>query len=516
MQPANRIAVNTGYLYAKLVITVFISLYTTRLVLGALGANDFGIFNLIGGVIAMLTFLNTSMASATQRFMSYSLGAGDADRQHAIFNVSVVLHFFIAILVVLLLELSSVFLFHGIFNIPTNKIGIAKAVFQFMVASTFFTIISVPYDAIINANENMLLVTILGLVESFLKLAIAIYITKTSFDKLVAYGLLTTILSVFLLIIRRVYCSIVYTEAKIRLRKYFRKPLFREMIGYAGWNFLGSSSSMIAGYGQGIVINIFFGTSANAAQGISSQISGQLGAFASTMMQALNPIIDKSEGAGDRGTMLKASIMGSKVSFFLLIFFFVPFMSEASYILKIWLKVVPPFVVVFCELLLVRNLVDQLFVTLTSSIAAVGNIKRFQIVSSIIMILPLLITWFFYRLGYPVYTIYTVFLIFAVIKSLNILYFSYQTYNLPVLNFLREVVLKCTSVFLFSILLTSIPTFIMPPGIIRLLVVIIVSFLSSSMGLWFWGFTKTELAGIKQIVNKMLQNILKSKKSLVV
>jgi len=510
MQPQDRIAINTGYLYARMAITVFISLYATRLVLGALGANDFGIFNLVGGAIAMLTFLNTSMAAATQRFMSFALGARNSDRQKSIFNVSIILHFMIAILVVLALEGVGAFLFNGILKIEPDKIEVAKWIFQFMLIDTFFTIVSVPYDAIINANENMLLVTILGILESVLKLAIAIYITKTPYGKLMTYGLLTASLSVLLLIIRRVYCHVVYEEAVINFNKFYDKSLLKEMTSFAGWNLLGSSTSMVASYGQGIVMNVFFGTIANAAQGIAAQISGQLGAFSTTMMLALNPVIDKSEGAGNRSLMIKASVVGSKVSFFLLMFFYVPFLIETPFILKLWLKNVPAFVVIFCRLLLLRNLIEQLFITLTSSISAVGNIKRFQIFSSILFILPLLVTYYLYYLHYPVYTLYVIFLLFAVVKSVNILYFSFLSFNLSFKFFLERVIFRCLSAFGLIFILTFIPFFILNTGFVRLSVVCITNVVSFFIVVLFVGFTNNEriefITIFKQLINKMQLN----------
>jgi len=317
MEQAKRVAKNTGILYVRMAITVFLSLYITRLVLAALGAENFGIFNLVGGAIAMLSFLNGAMSSASQRFMSYAQGEGDHKKQKYIFNVSTLLHFFIAIAVVILLELAGYFFFNGLLKIDPDRMYAAKIIYQFLIVSTFFTVISVPYDAVINAHENMLFVAITGIIESILKLGIAFYITYTNFDKLISYGLLMASLAILMLIIKQIYCHIKYEEVTINIRKYRDKDIFKEMTGFAGWSFLGSSSSLIANYGQGIVLNIFFGTFVNAAQGISIQVSGQLSAFATTMMKALNPVLAKSEGAGNRKLMIKASMIGSKVSFFM-------------------------------------------------------------------------------------------------------------------------------------------------------------------------------------------------------
>ncbi|HEX8357344.1 MAG TPA: lipopolysaccharide biosynthesis protein, partial [Segetibacter sp.] len=306
MQTGSRVAANTGILYIRMAITVFISLYATRLTLQALGVLDFGLFSLVGGVIAMLGFLNGSMAAATQRFMSFAQGGGDYASLKRIFNMSIVLHAAIAVSVIIIFEIISFFLFKGILNIPRDRVEIAKLVYQFMVISTFFTIISVPFEAMITAHENMLFYAIEGVAEAVLKLAIAFYINYTKNDPLLIYGLLTAVSSVFLLLLRQVYCYNKYPECRINVRCHFDKLLLKKMTSFAGWSLMGSSTGVIANYGQGIVVNMFFGTAVNAAQGIAGQVSGQLGAFATTLMKALNPLIAKSEGAGNRGLMLKA------------------------------------------------------------------------------------------------------------------------------------------------------------------------------------------------------------------
>lgn len=501
MQAAKRVAVNTGILYARMAITVFISLYATRLILGALGAEDFGLFNVVGGAIAMLTFLNNAMATATQRFMSFAQGEGNTEKQKHIFNVSMVLHFIIAILVVMLLEGAGYFLFKDILKIPVDRIEVARLIYQFMVVSTFFTIVAVPYDAVINAHENMLFVAILGIFEAVVKLGIAIYITQTSSDKLVIFGLLMAILSVILLIIRQIYCHRKYREVKINIKKYYSKPIFKEMTGFAGWSLLGCSSSMIGSYGQGIVINMFFGTRVNAAQGIAGQVSGQLGAFAGTMLKALNPIIAKSEGAGNRALMLKASMIGSKTSFFLLMFFYIPVILEMPYIFNLWLKEVPDYAVMFCRLLLFRNLIEQLFLTLLSSISAVGNIRRFQIYNSIINFAPLIASYILFSSGYPPYSLYIVFIIYSICSAVIILYFAKRNCSLSISYFMKNIVSRCVISFIITMILASIPFPFMSQGILRLLIVIFLSSFSFFPMIWIIGSNKGE----KKIFGEMIK-----------
>jgi O-antigen/teichoic acid export membrane protein len=507
MSTANRIVRNSGILYGKMVITVFLSIYTTRLLLHSLGVTDFGVFNVVGGAIAMLTFLNTAMATATQRFMSFATGAGNHSKQHVIFNVSLILHFGIAIAVVIILEVVGHLLFKNVFKIPIIRIESAQYVYQFMVASTALTIMSVPYDAVINAHENMFLFAVLGVVESILKLSIAFYISYTNSDKLLIYGLLMAVLSILLLVIRRVYCRFTYSECKVSFRKHFDITVFRDLTHFAAWSFLGASSSMLTGYGQGLVMNSFFGPIVNTSQGIANQVSGQLGAFAGTMLKALNPIIDKSEGAGDRSLMLKAAMMGSKLSFLLLIVFFIPVLVDTHYIFKLWLVTVPEYAVVFCQLLLVRNLIDQLFVTLTGSIAAVGKIKRFQIYTSILNVLPLIIGYIAFTKGVGPVFLYGLFIFVSLINSAIIIYFATVLCQLNVKVYMANVVFRC--VFSFSIIFLSCSLFLFfkMNEIVRLALIVGTSVLLYLPVVWYIGFNENERNIVANMINILTKKL---------
>lgn len=507
MQAAHRVAKNTGILYARMAITVFISLYTTRLVLAALGVADFGLFNLVGGVIAMLGFLNSSMAQATQRFMSFAQGAGDLEKVKRIFNISTLLHAGIAVLIVLVLEIAGYFFFNGILNIAPNRIEVAKIIYHFMVASTFFSVLSVPYEAVITSHENMMFYAVLGVLEAVLKLAIALYLAHSAYDYLVAYGFLMAALSIFLLILRRIYCHNNYAECVFNFRKYYEKSLMKEIGSFAGWSLLGSASSMIAFYGQGIVINMFFGTLVNAAQSIASQISGQLGAFAANMITALNPLINKSEGAGDREIMLKAVMLGSKVSFFLLILFVVPVIIEMQYILKIWLKEIPKFTVIFCKLYLIRHLIDQLFVVISTSITAVGKIKKYQIFSSVLNFLSLIITFILFKLGWSPEVMYSVFIVYSIIMAFLNSYFSKVYCGLSIKIFFRQVLLRCILTFTIIFIISSIPLYYFEEGMIRLLLVILTNLISFITVVFLLGLTENERLKLNRFINLIIQKI---------
>ena len=472
MQAAHRVAKNTLILYGRMAITVFISLYSTRLVLAALGVADFGLFNVVGGVISMLGFLNASMAAATQRFISFAQGAGDLEKVKRIFNMSSLLHWGIAILVFIVLEIAGYFFFNGILNIAPDRVGVAKLIYQFMVVSTIFTVVSVPYEAVITSHENMMVYAILGIVEAFLKLAIAFYITYSTYDHLVLYGLLMAILSIFLLIMKRVYCHRNYPECDLDIKNNYDLSLLKEVSEFAGWNLLGTFTSMMAYYGQGVLINFFFGTTANASQAIAAQISGQLGVFAVTLTKALNPVIDKSEGSAEREKLLKVTYFGTKVSFFLISFLYIPFLIEMPFILSVWLKNIPQNTIVFCSLLLCRNLIEQFYILLGSAINAVGNIRYFQFYSSIINLLSFVVTLILFYIGFPAYSSYLVFIIFSLAQLINVLICSKKYLKLSILDFYNEVIKRCTLALLLTLaFVTAFKYFFIEEGLSRFITI---------------------------------------------
>jgi Na+-driven multidrug efflux pump len=507
MQAANRVAKNTGILYAKMAITVFISLYATRLILDALGAEDFGIFNIVGGAISMLGFLNASMAGASQRFMSFAQGAGDTEKQKNIFNASILLHFLIAFIVFIVLEIAGYFFFNGILNIPEPRLFVAKTVYQLMILSTLFSIISVPYDAVINAHENMFLYAIVGIIEAILKLSIALYITTTTNDKLLVYGILMAILPIALLIIQRVYCIRKYDECEINIPKYYKKDIFKEMTSFGGWSLFESATSMVTMQGVSIILNSFFGVIINAAQGVANQISGQLMAFSNTMLKALNPMIVKSEGANNRNQMLNASIIGNKLSFFLFTFFSIPAIIEMEYILNIWLKNVPDYAIIFCQLNLFRMCISQLTITFGTSISSIGNIREFTVVRSLVYFTLLPASYFMYANGFQPIAVYLNLIAMVIMLLCVNVYYMQKLCGFRVRNFISQIFIPCVSASVITSTSALIPFLYLPQGIFRLIIVLLISTITFAVTLMFLGLTKTEKQYFRMAINKVLLKV---------
>ncbi len=423
---ANRVIKNTGYLYAKMGITMFVSLYTTRLILNSLGASDFGIFNIVGGAIAMLGFLNAAMASATQRFMSYSEGEGNKEKQKSIFNVSIVLHLLISFVVGLALLIAGYFFFNGILNIPPDRVGAARVVYGSLIVSTMFTVMTVPYDAVMNAHENMKYYAIVGIIESFLKLLVAFACVYTTSDKLIVYGVLMACIPLITLTIMRVYCHKHYSECRIAVRTYWDKGLMKEMTGFAGWNFLTTVSALLSHQGVNLVLNHFFGTIVNAAQGITYQLSGQLGTLSTQITKVLNPIIVKEAGAKQLDAMYRVASLGSKITFFITSIIFLPFLLNREVLLKLWLVDVPAYTSTFIFLYFIVNLIDSIGMFFSTAINGVGNIKLISSYQSVVSFLPFVGIVFLFDMGFPAYWLYILMIGASVIKLWLRIYYSYK------------------------------------------------------------------------------------------
>lgn len=471
MSTSSRVIKNTGFLYIKMGITIFVSLYSTRLILASLGTSDFGIFNVVGGAIAMLGFLNSTLARATQRFMSYAEGEGKLEKKRSIFNVSLVLHFLIAVLTVILLLLAMWPLFGGIFNIDPDRVPAAKAIYYCLVFSTVLTVLNVPYDAVINAHENMLYYSIVGIFESLLKLAVALICVYTSYDKLIIYGVLMACIPLITLCVMRVYCHRKYEECVIAPWKYWDNSLIKQIAGFFGWNFLTAVSSLFTAQGIGIVLNHFYGTILNAAQGIANQVNGALSGFSENMMKALNPVITKSAGAGDMVSMNSATIVGCKFSALLTMFFAIPLSLEINFVLGIWLREVPDWAAIFVVLQLIQSIITQMASSASTAVYANGNIKQYALYKSITNSLPVFLTWLAFRLGGgPVWLYIPMIVVWAILGDIVIIHYAKCLCGLRVKDFIVLVFLPIIGTSFIMLLMGFIPSFLMKQGLTRFLV----------------------------------------------
>lgn len=446
MSATNRIVFNTAITYGKALLTIFISLFATRLILNGLGVKDFGLNNVVGGVVAMLSFLDAAMATATQRFISINLGNGDVPMLRKVFANSVLLHLVIAFLLVFTLETIGLYFLNNNLKIDPERLYAANILFHFVVISTFVTIISVPYDAVINAHENMLFLAVVGIIESLLKLLIALSLSFVIYDKLIVYGFLTMTLTIVARVVKQLYVRKKYHESKVNFKEEYNLKILKELTTFTGWNLFGVLSYMGRNQGISIVLNLFFSTVVNAGYAIANQINGQLSFFSATITQVLQPQIMKSEGGGDRDRLLKLSVFSSKFAFFLFAFFALPIYVELPLVLEIWLGNTPKNTVIFCRLIILMTLVIQLRSGITIATHAIGKIKSYQLINSPIQLFTLPIGYLLFTYGFPPYSIVLVALLTeGTVLLISIYFFSNMTSYSSTL-FYKNVILRCISV----------------------------------------------------------------------
>ena len=501
---AKRVIQNTGFLYGRMLISIFIILYTTRLVLNTLGESDFGIFNVVGGVIALLSFVSASVSASTQRYLNYHEGAGNLLMQKRIFNVSLVLHLLVSAVMVVCLLVVGYFCFQYVLNIPPERTFAAQVVFASLIVSVIGTIMTAPYEAAINAHENMKFYAILGVADSVLKLIIAYVTIYSSGDKLITYGFLMAFLPFFTFGVSLIYCHRHYEECEMGIKRYWDEGLMKELLGFAGWSFVGTSSAVISNYGAGLVLNHFFGTLLNAAHGIGIQVIGQLMAFARHMLKALNPVIAKSEGAGNRQQMITASLMGCKFSYFILAFFAIPAMVEMPYILEIWLKNVPQWTVIISRLLLIRSLIEHTTIVFSSSLAAEGRIKALNKWVCFVELLPLVLSYVLFYFGFSPIWMYIVGIVtYGLMFSAVHIYYMHANCGMAYSDFFYRVALPVVGLTLIVFAIDLVPLYFMAQGMLRLVIVLLLSTLTFCVALFFVGLSSNERALFVQLLQKI-------------
>lgn len=503
---ANRIAKNTSFLYIKMGITVFVSLYSTRLVLNALGTSDFGIFNVVGGAIAMLAFLNGAMSATTQRFMSYSEGEGILEAKKETFNSAVFLHLCIALALGLFLFFIKPLIFGHMLRIESSKIVDAEWIYNFMIVSTLFTVINVPYSAVINSHENMLYYSIVGIIESVLKLLAALFISSSIGNKLIWYGLLMAAISATVAVCMFFYCKLRYVECEFSPTKYLHKARTKEMASFAFWSFLGSSAGIISGYGSNIVLNRFFGTKLNAANGVCGQINGQLQAFSNNLIKAVNPVIVKSEGAHNRVRLFKVTFSSCKISVLLYAVLAIPFIVDCPYILRKWLVNVPPYTLIFCQLAVFQVIFEQISNPLGTVISAVGKVKLYNILDSMILFLSIFAVYMAFHLGgsaafLPIISVSTAFTLMA----LNISY-SHFCCGMSVKKYLSDVFFRCMLIISVTFLIVYFFHNLMEESFLRLIVTVVSTFLIFTPLFYMVVLNASEKKAAKEILSNLVMH----------
>lgn len=502
MGGAQKIIFNTGITYARAIVTSLISLYATRLVLQALGASDFGLFNVVGGIIAILAFLNAAMTTSTQRFLSFNLGKGDLEIAKKIFGNSVLIHFALGLIIVLIVEVVGLYLINNHLQIEVDRVEVAKYILHFALASTFLTVISVPYDALINAHEDMSFLAIVSIIESLLKLIVAISLAFLSGDKLFYYGLSSMLVAFIVRIIKRLFVIRKYEESKVNIKEVYEIKYIKELSSFAGWQLFGTLCALGRNQGVSVILNFFYTTVVNAAYGVANQINSQMMFFSQTMMSAVRPQIMKSEGANDRNRMIRLALSANKLAFFLFSFFAIPLYFKMPVLLNIWLKEVPNYTTEFCRAIILLTMANQINMGLMTAVQAIGKIKVYQLVAGGIQLMTLPIGFIFLKMGYSPYVIIIVSFILECLSTIfRVFYFKHLT-NYSVIKYFWEVIIKSLLTCLPSVL-----TLILLDGFIQnnlwgLIICGIISTILYSICIYSFGLDKGERTVINGFLKK--------------
>jgi O-antigen/teichoic acid export membrane protein len=490
---------------------MLVSLYTVRIVLNTLGTTDYGIYNVVGGIVTMFSFLSGTMGSASQRFFAFELGKKDYVRLKQIFGLTFLIYIGIAILILLLAETIGLWFLNTQMNIPLGRMEVANWVYQFSVFSFIMTVITIPYNASIIAHENMKMYAYVGIIEVILKLIVAYMLGQFLFDKLKLYAVLTFFTTLIITFIYYTYCKKRYKECSFNFYlDYSDRKLIGSLILYSGWNIIGSIAMILKNQGINILLNIFYGPVVNTARAISSQIYGVLVQFVTNLYSSSKPQITKYYAQSDMESMWKLVFSSTKFSYFLFMIMSIPFFFEIEFILKLWLNNIPQYTPWITRLILIGFMLEALSNQLITTLQAANKLKEFQLYSVSILLLNLPISFILLKIGASPYIPFVISIIITIIYMIPQVIITKKEVNLPTKLYLKEI-LKLLLVTLLSVIAPYFLYKIMDSGIIRLITVVIISLFSSIIFIWNIGLDSQEKIVITNFSKKRIYNFLKNK-----
>lgn len=497
-----RIARNTILLYFRTILIMLVSIYTSRVVLKALGVEDYGIYNAVGGVIAMFSVISGALSNAISRYITFGLGKGDINDLKKIFFTSVAIQVLISLLIILLAEAVGVWFLNNKMSIPSERLFAANWVLQFSLLAFVLNLISIPYNACIIAHEKMDAFAYISIVDAALKLSVAFLIAFFQFDRLILFAGLNVVVALVVRLLYGVYCKRHFEEAKFKI--VYDKGVFKDMLGFAGWSFLTHGAYVFNNQGVNILINVFFGVTLNAARGLANQIENAIMTLVGNFTTALSPQITKSYAVGDKERNFYLICKGAKFSCYLLLIFSLPFIFETEFILKLWLGEVPEYTALFLRLSFLGAIVTCIGKTGTTACMATGDIKKYTIVLTSVGVLAFVLTLVAYHFGAPVEACYIIFAAVYVLVEVVRLYMMKVMLGFPPSLFVKDVLFYLLKVSIVIIIAPLAVLFLMEPGLLRFVVSVLVCISSSCAGIYFLGLTKGEQAQIKDRLNRII------------
>ena len=493
-----RIAKNTLFLYIRMFVMMAVALFTSRVVLDVLGAQDYGIYNIIGGVIVLFSFLNSALSAATQRFLNYYLGKKDNRQANSIFCMSMNIYVLLGVVIVLLAETVGLWFVNSQLNIPTERMAAANWVYQFTIVTFVINVLRIPYNASILAHERMDFYAYVSLGEVVLKLVVVYLLYLSPYDKLIVYSIFYTIIPLIVTIIYKIFCKRSFEICTYR--RIWNRDLFRQLFGFTGWSLFGSVATMSAQQGLNILINIFCGVSVNAAVGIANQVCANVNHFVGNFQTAFRPQIIKDYAAGDYDRFYRLIFSASKFSFYMMFILAFPIMLTIDSILDIWLVEVPEYANIFCQLILVILIIEAVAAPLWMSVEAKGQIRNYQILMSCVIFLNFPLAYIVLKCGLPVYSVWCVKIFVTILVFITRCWYINKHLAFPLGEYCRQVMFKIAAVTLLSVPVPLFVKIVVHGFWTNLISVIVLAFLTVTAVVYVTGLSMSE----KKMVDKMI------------
>lgn len=502
-----RIIRNTVFLYIRSILILLISLYTSRVLLQTLGVDDFGLYNVVAGFTAMFGFLNTSMVNSIQRYMNYAIGINSDEYFDRVFRISLLIQFFLSLLILVLLETLGTWFLNSIMDIPSDRVLAANIVFQFTILSFLFKILQVPFTATIVSCEKMDFFAIQGLVEVVMLLAVIYIIRIIPIDSLSAYSCLISIVSLFIFFLNMIYVKRIYP--RLRFRFLYDYNLMKEMFSFSGWNLLGSLSGVLKSQGINILFNMFFSLVVNAARGISYQVLSGVTALIGNFQTAIKPQLIQSYAEGNLKRYFSFVFTGSKISYYLMWILALPIILSINQILTVWLGSgnVPDHTASFTIIILMTGIIDTYASVISLAIYAIGNIRTYQTVVSLIIIAIIPISYLMLKIGATPEFVMYISLILSIIAQVSRILIWRSLIEFKISQYLSEVILPTLFVSIVSFVLTRFIVFqiSVENNCLYILYVIIISLFVNCPLIYLYGLSSVEKELIKNMMNKILK-----------
>lgn len=494
---------NSAILFIRLIVTSLFGLFTTRLLVKGLGASDFGLYNVVGGIVVMMAFLNTIMISTTFRFIAYEMGQNNPEGINKVFNISLVIHLLMAAVVIVMTETLGVFYVNNYLNIDPGKLYDALFVLRFSTYGILFSIVSIPFQGLVTAKEKFMVQATIEVIRAFLVLTVALIVFIYTGNKLRIYAFLMMLVSIVPAALFIIYGK--KTNKEITKWKFQKdKTKYKEMIGFSGWIMFGAAASVGKTQGSALIINSFFGTITNAAYGVARQLDSLVRMIASNLGQAVVPQITKSFSSGNTERSVRLVAYTSKYTCFLMLIPAVPILLETEYLIKLWIGAIPPYTIIFCKLMIINALIDSLGGGIPALTQAIGKIKYFQIILSTTSLLSLPIAYFFFRAGYSPSYLLVAFVSMALLNVILRQILLKKIIDFDVKYFLRTSYLK-----IFYVTLLVLPLFLLRnlfnPGLARFLIFSFFSICWLFFVIYIVGIEKNE----KNMINQIIKNLIK-------